>query len=286
MGKAILKSLFSVLGIVIWWVAIYSVLVYFGMRFAPESYIIQIFLATIFFLSSMVSVPFNEERTLVLRLSNLEIRTLEAGTYFYPFLGFWGKIFIPTKYREDTKVVHIDTRLMRTHEIKNWKEDLLVTIMTTFFPMAKKFSLWNIMFCLILGSLVGYGAVKIKKEYFPNTKQTKTEVFRNRVKKALNETTNAITKDIYGTSGVSDNVGNSNNQYSNSTPTSTQSQTQTQTQTQSQSQSQSQPEIVREAPREEVQPSIQNEPGKTREFTASDGSTVTITIKDKKPKKK
>ncbi len=189
MEKAIFKSLSSILWIVMIWAGIYAFLVYKDMRFAPESYVVQIFLATAFFLSSMVSVPFNEERVLVLRLLNKEIKTLESGTYFYPFLGFWGKIYIPPEYRRDSKVIHIDTRLMRTHEIKTWKGDLLVSFMTYFFPMAKKFSFWNLMFCLVLGTGVGYGAVKIKREHFPDAKQpakvTKMQIIKKELARSI-----------------------------------------------------------------------------------------------------
>lgn len=175
-----IRSVFSILKIVIWWVVIYSVLTLFEMRFAPENYVVQILLATIFFLNSMVSVPFNEERILVLRLLNVKLKILGPGTYFFPFLGFWGKIYIPPEYQSDGKIVHIDTRLMRTHKIKSWKEDLLVTFMTTFFPMAKKFSIWNLFFCLILGSAIGFGAVKIKREFFPDLgKKEKREKSRD-----------------------------------------------------------------------------------------------------------
>lgn len=185
MEKAIFKSLSSILWIVMVWAGIYAFLVYKDMRFAPESYVVQIFLATAFFLSSMVSVPFNEERVLVLRLLNKEIKTLESGTYFYPFLGFWGKIYIPPEYRGDSKVIHIDTRLMRTHEIKTWKGDLLVSFMTYFFPMAKKFSFWNLMFCLVLGTGAGYGAVKIKREHFPDATQSAKVTKMQIIKKEL-----------------------------------------------------------------------------------------------------
>lgn len=166
-----IKTLFSILKIVLLWAAIYAFLVYKGMRFAPGSYVVQILLATFFFSNSMVSVPYGEKRILVLRVLNKKIRVLEEGTYFFFLLGLWGKIIVPKEFEARGKIISINTKdVFRHRQINRW-EDILITF---FLPMGKKFSLWNFFFCLVLGSVVGFSAVKIKRTYFPDNNKSVT----------------------------------------------------------------------------------------------------------------
>lgn len=113
---------------------------------------IQFLLCWISLISSMVEVPYEEHRILLIRLFKVEISTLEGGVYFIPFLWLWGEVFIPKEFREDKKEhhLHIDTRETRRHREIGLVEDIS---REHFFPFIFGKGLW----AFVLTCAISYG---------------------------------------------------------------------------------------------------------------------------------
>ncbi|MFO0743576.1 MAG: hypothetical protein U0469_00805 [Candidatus Paceibacterota bacterium] len=112
----------------------------------------QFILCWISLISSMVEVPYEEHRKLLIRLFKVEISTLESGVYFIPFLWIWGEVFIPKEFREDKKEshVHVDTRETRKHRKIGLIEDIS---REHFFPFIFGKGIW----AFVLTCIISYG---------------------------------------------------------------------------------------------------------------------------------
>jgi len=155
-----LKSLFWM---VVVWSILYGFEIYKG--WTTDSLFLQTIFCTFFFLNALVSVPHNERREITYRILNRKAFDLFEGLYFFPLLGFWGQIYTPSEHKTEEKSnVHFDSRqVLRHREIKSKLEDFLISFI---FPMFRKYEVWNLGFCFILGLGLAWSSLKVKQTFF------------------------------------------------------------------------------------------------------------------------
>ena len=161
-----LKSLFWMLVV---WSIIYGFEIYKG--WTINNLFLQTIFCTFFFLNALVSVPHYESREITYRILNSKAFDLYEGLYFFPLLGLWGQVYIPPEYKtEEKSQIHFDSRqVLRHRQITSKLEDFLISFI---FPMFRKFKVWDLCLCLILGLGLAWCSLKVNQTFF----NPKTEI--------------------------------------------------------------------------------------------------------------